>query len=318
MTTRAAFRLLPLFLTICHASAANPPATMRERVELTANWRLLIDVEDLGEKEQWYREGFDYSRWSKVTVPKAWDLHDEGLWGYEGIGWYSTTIAPALARSGRLQRLHFGRVMYFTKAWLNGEALGENLGGYLPFEFEVTGRLRADQPNVLVLRVDNRSRLDWLPASRNIEWMQYGGILQPVVLETTANAYLAGVTIHAVPEGSGAIVDCEVEVVVPRDDGAGSQAPGNRGWVVTRHRGCELPTAARRDIASAPPSEARSLQSMEPANALSVHATRNDRERRQGRGRNHVAIWSAEDRDPRPADPAQRRAHPIAGRQPLR
>ncbi len=219
MTTRPAFRLLPLFLTICQAWATSPFAAKRERFDLTANWRFLIDVDDLGEREKWYREGFDCSRWSTVTVPKAWDLYDKGLWGYEGIGWYSTTIDRTLARSGKLQRLRFGRVMYFTKAWLNGVPLGENIGGYLPFEFDVTGRLSADRTNVLVLRVDNRTRLDWLPAARNIEWMQYGGILQPVILETTAPTQIAGVTIHAVPEGNGATVDCEVEVV-SREAGA--------------------------------------------------------------------------------------------------
>jgi beta-galactosidase len=183
----------------------------RGSVALSKNWHFQMDTEEIGEREQWYRGGFDYSAWSKVAVPRAWDLYVEALWGYEGIGWYATTIAPTLARPGRVQRLRFGRVMYHTKVWLNGELLGENIGGYLPFEFDVTGKLSAKTPNVLVLRVDNRSRLQWLPAARNIEWVQYGGILQPVVLETTARTYISDFTIDAVPQGPGALVDCFVE-----------------------------------------------------------------------------------------------------------
>ena len=128
------------------------------------------------------------------------------------MGWYAVTIPPALAAPGRIQTLRFGRVMYHTKAWLNGEPLGENIGGYLPFEFDVTGKLRRAKPNTLVLRVDNKPRLDWLPASRNIEWMQYGGILAPVVVETSARLFVSDLTIHAVPQGAGATVDCIVEI----------------------------------------------------------------------------------------------------------
>src|SRR5262249_8213428 len=170
---------------------------------------------DLGDKEQWQRPAFDRSSWTRVNVPKAWDLYDEALWGYEGIGWYSTQIDRGLARTDQLQRLKFGRVNYHSKVWLNGEVLGENLNGYLPFEFDVTGKLKRDAPNLLVLRVDNRPRLTWLPAAKQIEWIQYGGILQPISLETTAQVYISGLTIDAKPEGRGASISCAVEVTSP-------------------------------------------------------------------------------------------------------
>ena len=204
-------RLLGTLLILAAVLAAATTAP-RQTVVLSSDWRFTVDMEKIGETEQWFREDFDRSAWSKVFVPKAWDLYEEALWGFEGVGWYAVTIPPALAAPGRLQTLRFGRVMYHTKAWLNGEPLGENIGGYLPFEFDVTGKLRSAKPNTLVLRVDNKPRLDWLPASRNIEWMQYGGILEPVVVETTARVFVSDLTIHAVPQGAGATVDCVVEI----------------------------------------------------------------------------------------------------------
>jgi len=185
---------------------------LRERVVIAAGWRFQMDVDDFGEKERWYGTDFDRSAWAQATVPKAWDLYDEALWGYEGIAWYAVRLDGALARPGKLQKLHFGRVMYYAKVWLNGELLGENIGGYLPFDFDVTGKLKPAGKNVLVLRVDNRSRLQWLPAARNIEWMQYGGILEPVVLETCRNTFISDLTIIAEPQGSGASVECVAEV----------------------------------------------------------------------------------------------------------
>jgi beta-glucuronidase len=204
-------RLLGTLLILAAALAAATTAP-RQTVALSSDWRFTVDIEKIGETERWFREDFDRSAWSKAVVPKAWDLYEEALWGFEGVGWYAATIPPALASPGRLQTLRFGRVMYHTKVWLNGEPLGENIGGYLPFEFDVTGKLHRAKPNKLVLRVDNKPRLDWLPASRNIEWMQYGGILEPVVVETSARVFISDLTIHAVPQGAGASLDCSVEI----------------------------------------------------------------------------------------------------------
>ncbi|MEK7405613.1 MAG: glycoside hydrolase family 2 TIM barrel-domain containing protein [Acidobacteriota bacterium] len=209
------FRIACMLAAACitcagQTKSATPGA--REIVTISSGWRFQIDVTRLGEQESWYRNDFDRSAWSGVAVPKAWDLFDEALWGYEGVGWYSTTLPAALARKDKVQRLKFGRVNYHTKAWLNGELLGENDIGYMPFEFDVTGKLRSDGANHLVLLVDNKARLSWLPGAKQIEWIQYGGILEPVTLESSAKTYISHLAINAVPEGQGASIACAVEI----------------------------------------------------------------------------------------------------------
>src|SRR5262249_57969895 len=100
---------------------------------------------------------------------------------------------------------------YHTRAWLNGEFLGEHIDGYLPFTFDVTGKLKPSN-NYLVLRVDNRPRIEWMPAAKEIEWVQYGGILQPVRLETRGEIAIANVAVRAVPQGAGASLTCTIEI----------------------------------------------------------------------------------------------------------
>jgi beta-galactosidase len=56
--------------------------------------------------------------------------------------------------------------------------LGENHGGFLPFEFEVTSALKAGGPNTIVVCADNTLR-------RGAIW-NWGGIRRPVWLEATA------------------------------------------------------------------------------------------------------------------------------------
>jgi beta-glucuronidase len=195
--------------TVC--AAGSPAEGPREAVEIDAGWRFQIDVHDQGEKERWYDPAHDRSAWRLVEVPRAWDTFDESLRGFEGIGWYSVILDGALARAGRTQRVVFGRVMYHSRAWLNGEYLGEHTDGYLPFSFDITGKL-SRPVNQLVLRVDNQPRIQWLPAARQIEWVQYGGILQPVRLETRGKIAIGDLAIRAVPQGEGAPVTCSVEV----------------------------------------------------------------------------------------------------------
>ena len=120
-----------------------PPSdgSPREASTITTGWHFQIDVRDLGERERWNTAGFDRSGWSSVEVPRAWDCFDEAMRGYEGVGWYSVDLDGSWRRSGKVQHLVFGRVMYHAKVWLNGELLGENVGGYLPFAFDITGKL---------------------------------------------------------------------------------------------------------------------------------------------------------------------------------
>jgi beta-galactosidase/beta-glucuronidase len=185
----------------------------RKNVQLSDGWRFLMDVRNIGEKEKWYAENFDWSKASEVKVPGAWDLIEDGMWQYEGIGWYKTTIRPGDLLKGNRAEIVFNRVMYYSKVWLNGKYLGENIGGYLPFSFNITDLLRMDGENVLVIRVDNKPRIEWLPASGQVEWVQYGGILQPVELVSTSKTYIEDFTVKTVPDGGGAKINCAVNIV---------------------------------------------------------------------------------------------------------
>src|SRR5690606_2288218 len=66
--------------------------SVRKVHQLGENWRFQIDVRDIGERERWFEGDFDH--WGQITVPGAWNCIEEGLWQYQGIGWYATTIGP--------------------------------------------------------------------------------------------------------------------------------------------------------------------------------------------------------------------------------
>jgi beta-galactosidase/beta-glucuronidase len=228
--------MLLLGLSICLAPGlAGAAVSPRETISLNEGWRFQMDAADLGETDGWHLPEYDRSSWGRVAVPRAWDLYETALWGYEGLGWYALELPGALARTGRVQKLHFDRVNYHTKVWLNGALLGENRDGWMPFEFDVTGRLRPDCVNHLVLRVDNRPRPEWLPGGKRIEWVQYGGLLGPVTLENCAPAHVADLTVVA----TSAVVRCTLQIASNR-----SQSLSLRLRAGTREAQTNLQTSA--------------------------------------------------------------------------
>jgi beta-glucuronidase len=191
-------------------STENLPSERKTQI-LSDNWRFQLDVRDIGEKEQWYTK--DFNDWATVTVPRAWNCYEEALWQYEGIGWYATNINPEDFYPGGKTQIRFGRVMNYSKVWLNGEFIGENIGGYLPFGFDITKHLKPGQENRLMIRVDNRPNIKWLPASEQMEWIQYGGILEPVKLVNTAHTYIDDLIVRTTQDNKGAAdISCMISI----------------------------------------------------------------------------------------------------------
>jgi beta-galactosidase/beta-glucuronidase len=200
-------------LLACAAPAAALAQTAPPRsVTLSDGWRFQPDPLGIGDAQHWERPGLDRSGWRPVTVPMAWDAYDPVMDGYEGVGWYALALPADRVVPGAWQRLRFGRANHRATVWIDGQKAGENLTGYLPFEIAASPWLKPGQPSWLVVRVENGVRYDWLPGATTVEWVQYGGLLEPVELLTTAPAHVAHVSIRATPRGADGRVAAVVEV----------------------------------------------------------------------------------------------------------
>ncbi|MEP6594913.1 MAG: glycoside hydrolase family 2 TIM barrel-domain containing protein [Ginsengibacter sp.] len=184
----------------------------RKKIVLADNWKFQLDTKNIGEGERWFTKDFASCDWGNAIVPQPWDCIEPALWEYEGIGWYMTKIDASNFFTGKRTQLIFHRVMYYSKVWLNGEYLGENIGGYLPFDFNLTHNLKRGVENTIVIRVDNKPRLEWLPAAKQIEWIQYGGILDKVELLSTTHTYIEDLIIRTNPENEEAEINCIVNI----------------------------------------------------------------------------------------------------------
>ena len=143
--------------------------------------------EDAAPKDASELVEYDFSRSPTLNVPGDWNTQRPDLLYYEGAIWYERRFDDATP-SGRRAFLQFGAAAQRAEVWLNGERLGGHEGGFTPFAFEVTGRLRS-RANSIVVKVDNTRRPDALPAM-NTDWWNYGGLTRGVRLIETPRAFV--------------------------------------------------------------------------------------------------------------------------------
>ncbi len=125
--------------------------------------------------------------------------------------WYRKELAiPEDLPPDRRLFLHFDAVAFVSDVYLNGEHLGRNIDGFLPFEFDITDKVKPGQDNELLLRVGSYRKAQELGAPIGAMFDQHGGIWQPAYLETRGTAYVDSVFVQPSVREKQLTVDVEV------------------------------------------------------------------------------------------------------------
>ena len=114
-----------------------------------------------------------------MNIPSDWNTRNEQLFFYEGTVWFKrdfTYHKKTLTKTF----LYFGAVNYDTRVYLNGELLGRHIGGFTPFNFDITDRVKEGN-NFIVVMVNNNRIPEGVPTI-NADWWNYGGITRDVML----------------------------------------------------------------------------------------------------------------------------------------
>lgn len=166
---------------------ADPPS--RTTISLDGTWNTIVDPYESGLGSRYYENEkpkaksdlveFDYDHAPKLKVPGDWNTQRDSLLFYEGPVWYQRKFTYQRKPHTRTF-LYFGAANYLARVWLNGTKLGEHIGGFTPFDFEVTDQL-VDGENSVVVEVDNTRHLEGVPSLKT-DWWNYGGLTRSVKL----------------------------------------------------------------------------------------------------------------------------------------
>ncbi len=139
-------------------------------------------------ENRWDRIEYNFEESPSINVPGDWNSQNSELLYYEGVIWYYKKFDYNLKNANRLY-LYFGASNYKTIVYLNGEKIGTHRGGYDPFNFEITQKIRA-KDNYLIVLVDNKREVDNVP-NLTTDWWNYGGITRDVKLVELPSTYIS-------------------------------------------------------------------------------------------------------------------------------
>lgn len=129
---------------------------------------------------------YDFDKSPTIKVPGDWNTQKENLFYYEGTVWYKKSFDYKKTADNNRVFVYFEAVNYEADVYLNGKKIGKHIGGFTPFNFEITDLLN-EKDNFLILKVDNKRKKEGVP-TLNTDWWNYGGITRDVKLvEISAN-----------------------------------------------------------------------------------------------------------------------------------
>ena len=183
----------------------------RSKIPLNGKWNYIIDVQEVGYYDyrmEVLKNGFfmnqkpkspdelieyDFDLAPKMQIPSDWNTQSELLFFYEGTVWFKRSFNYTKIPDKKVI-LYFCAINYEAIVYLNGKIIGKHIGGYTPFNYDVTEYIN-DGDNFLIIKVDNKRNRDNIPTNI-FDWWNYGGIIRDVALVETNKVYVQNYTIY--------------------------------------------------------------------------------------------------------------------------
>lgn len=226
------FILFSLFLNLTAQYPLIQNIDSRKTTPLNGDWSIIIDPYENGYYNYRYEPNqngyfinqkpkdksdlveYDFDLSPTLKVPGDWNSQKPELLFYEGTIWYKYSFDYNLQSDNRLF-IYFGAVNYEAKVYLNGSYLGTHIGGFTPFNFEITDLVKENN-NTVILKVDNKRKREGVP-TMNTDWWNYGGITRDVILIETPSIFIQDYFIRLNQENKN-LIEGDIKLSEPVDD----------------------------------------------------------------------------------------------------
>ncbi len=199
----------------------------RSLLNLAGVWNFKADYQEEGYHKHWYKNGLkDYEL---MPVPASYnDITVEArLRDFVGDVWYEKkTIVPKQWKDENIF-IRIGSASHNSKVWINGTLVKEYIGGFLPFEANITDVIKYGEENHIVICVNNELTWQTLPPGevyyfedaegnkkkkqkQQHDFFNYSGIHRNVYLYTTPKSHIEDITIKTDYKDTLGLVHYEV------------------------------------------------------------------------------------------------------------
>ena len=167
-------------------------------------WDFAFDPADAGIDQQWWSGQLPEAR--PMPVPASFNdlVSAAEEREYVGVVWYQSVAQVQPAADGRRTVLRFDAATHRAQVWLDQHYLGEHVGGYSPFELDVTHLVAGRSELRITVLVDNRLTMHTIPPGVVDEladgrrqqryfhdFFNYAGLARSVWLLTTPGNHVA-------------------------------------------------------------------------------------------------------------------------------
>lgn len=141
--------------------------------------------------------------WQEVEIPHTWNAVDMQTAManmsafrnpqqrfYTGEAIYKKEFTPLDKQKGKRFFLRFQGVGSVAEVYVNNQFAGNHKGAYSAFTVEISRLLKFNEPNEIIVKVDNSERPDVIPVN-NVLFGVYGGIYRDVELIVTNQINIA-------------------------------------------------------------------------------------------------------------------------------
>lgn len=230
--------LLLLFL------AKDFPLSAQSRIALQGEWSVLLDPDDVGNRKRFWFDSYpdkvqlpgslaSNGLGDSITMNTPWtgDIVDSSFFVsekykeyreghikvpfwltptsvYVGVAWYKRSFDIPKDWPKQRVTLNLERIHWESSVYINGQFCGARNSLVAPHRFDVTPYLKTGN-NVIVIKVDNRIKLNIGPNSHSISdhtQTNWNGVIGDMYLQKSAKVFIEDVQIHSDVKSSSANV----------------------------------------------------------------------------------------------------------------
>lgn len=202
----------------------------RELINLDGLYAFKVDFERIGRQEKWFTRTLEAPL--EIAVPSSYNdlFADQKIHDHVGYVWYQREVRVPRGWMDQRIRLRLDSATHEGLVYVNDTLVAEHVGGYLPFEADITAHVEAGQTFRLTIAVNNELTQATIPpgtveiaadGTRKQTYLHdfynYSGLHRSVWLYSTPALSVEDITVVTDVDGSTGLVS--YETVVAGGDG---------------------------------------------------------------------------------------------------
>jgi beta-glucuronidase len=202
----------------------------RELISLDGLWKFKVDTDRTGHVDQWWTDPLQTRL--EAPVPASYNdlFADSSIRDHVGWVWYQRKVRVPRGWTGQRIFVRVDAATHEGQVYVNDLLVAEHVGGYTPFEADVTDLVGAGEEFLLTIAVNNELTNETIPPGtisttedgrRTQKYLHdfynYAGLARSVWLYSAPEVRLDDITVTTDIDGSTGIVNYDVVTTAPAE-----------------------------------------------------------------------------------------------------